>query len=32
MEVFNLHENEWDRVEEREGWRSKDVVVSRRPS
>ena len=27
MEVFNLNADEWDRVEEREGWRSKDAWV-----
>jgi len=29
--VFNLYgEDEWDRVEERRGWRSKDAWVGRR--
>ena len=27
MEVFNLNADEWDRIEEREGWRSKDAWV-----
>jgi len=27
MDVFNLNADEWDRVEEREGWRSKDAWV-----
>jgi uncharacterized cupin superfamily protein len=27
VEVFNLNADEWDRVEEREGWRSKDAWV-----
>ena len=27
MDVFNLKTDEWDRVEEREGWRSKDAWV-----
>jgi uncharacterized cupin superfamily protein len=27
MKVFNLNGDEWDRVEEREGWRSKDAWV-----
>ena len=27
MKVFNLDGDEWDRVEEREGWRSKDAWV-----
>ena len=27
MPVFNLHGDEWDRVEERPGWRSKDAWV-----
>ncbi len=30
MKVFNLHSDEWDRVEEREGWRSKDAWVGAR--
>jgi len=30
METFNLHGDEWDRVEEREGWRSKDAWVGHR--
>jgi len=30
MKVFNLHGDEWDRVEERVGWRSKDAWVSAR--
>lgn len=30
MDVFNLHGDEWDRVEEREGWRSRDAWVGRR--
>ena len=27
MKVFNLNGDEWDRTEEREGWRSKDAWV-----
>ena len=27
MDVFNLNADEWDRVEERKGWRSKDAWV-----
>jgi uncharacterized cupin superfamily protein len=27
VKVFNLHGDEWDRVEERPGWRSKDAWV-----
>jgi uncharacterized cupin superfamily protein len=27
VDVFNLNADEWDRVEEREGWRSKDAWV-----
>lgn len=30
MDVFNLNANEWDRVEERAGWRSKDAWVGAR--
>lgn len=30
MDVFNLYGNTWDRVEEREGWRSKDGWVGAR--
>jgi len=30
VDVFNLHGDEWDRSEEREGWRSKDAWVGRR--
>jgi len=30
VRVFNLHGDEWDRVEDREGWRSKDAWVGRR--
>jgi uncharacterized cupin superfamily protein len=30
MEIFNLHGDEWDRVEERPGWRSKDAHVGMR--
>jgi uncharacterized cupin superfamily protein len=30
MKVFNLHGDEWDRTEEREGWRSKDAWVGAR--
>ena len=30
MDVFNLHRDEWDRVEEREGWRSRDAWVGAR--
>ena len=27
MKIFNLNGDDWDRVEEREGWRSKDAWV-----
>jgi uncharacterized cupin superfamily protein len=30
VDVFNLHGDEWDRTEERAGWRSKDAWVGRR--
>jgi uncharacterized cupin superfamily protein len=30
VRVFNLQGDEWDRVEDREGWRSKDAWVGRR--
>jgi hypothetical protein len=30
MEIFNLHDDEWDRVEERPGWRSKDAHIGKR--
>ena len=30
MDVFNLHGDEWDRTEDRQGWRSKDAWVGRR--
>jgi uncharacterized cupin superfamily protein len=30
VKVFNLNGDEWDRVEEREGWRSKDAWVGAR--
>lgn len=30
MKVFNLNADEWDRVEERPGWRSKDAWVGAR--
>jgi uncharacterized membrane protein len=30
MNVFNLHEDVWDRVEDRAGWRSKDAWVGAR--
>jgi len=30
VNVFNLHGHDWDRVEEREGWRSKDAWVGGR--
>jgi uncharacterized cupin superfamily protein len=30
LKLFNLHGDEWDRAEEREGWRSKDVWVGQR--
>ena len=30
MPIFNLHGDEWDRVEERPGWRSRDASVGRR--
>ena len=29
MDVFNLHGDEWDRTEDREGWRSKDAWIGR---
>ena len=30
MKVFNLNGDEWDRIEERPGWRSKDAWVGAR--
>ena len=30
MDVFNLGADEWDRIEEREGWRAKDVWIGQR--
>jgi uncharacterized cupin superfamily protein len=30
MKIFNLNADEWDRVEDREGWRSKDAWVGPR--
>ena len=30
MKIFNLHGDEWDRTEERPGWRSKDAWVGAR--
>lgn len=30
MQVFNLHGDDWDRTEERPGWRSKDAWVGAR--
>ena len=27
MKIFNLNADEWDRTEEREGWRFKDAWV-----
>ena len=30
MDVFNLHGENWDRVEDRPGWRSKDAWVGKR--
>ena len=30
MATFNLHGDEWDRVEDREGWRSRDAWVGHR--
>ncbi|MFL6011822.1 MAG: cupin domain-containing protein [Gaiellaceae bacterium] len=30
MKLFNLNGDEWDRAEDREGWRSKDVWVGQR--
>jgi uncharacterized cupin superfamily protein len=30
MKIFNLNADEWDRVEERPGWRSKDAWVGAR--
>jgi uncharacterized cupin superfamily protein len=30
VKVFNLHGDEWDRTEDREGWRSKDAWVGAR--
>jgi hypothetical protein len=29
VKVFNLNGDEWDRTEDREGWRSKDAWVGR---
>jgi uncharacterized cupin superfamily protein len=30
VKIFNLHGDDWDRAEERKGWRSKEVWVGRR--
>ena len=30
MRIFNLHGDDWDRTEDREGWRSKDAWVGQR--
>jgi uncharacterized cupin superfamily protein len=30
VDVFNLHGDEWNRTEEREGWRSKDAWIGHR--
>jgi uncharacterized cupin superfamily protein len=30
MDIFNLNGDEWDRTEDRPGWRSKDAFVGRR--
>jgi uncharacterized cupin superfamily protein len=30
MKIFNVNADEWDRVEDREGWRSKDAWVGAR--
>jgi len=30
MRIFNLHGDEWDRAEDRAGWRSRDAWVGRR--
>jgi uncharacterized cupin superfamily protein len=30
MKIFNLHGDEWDREEDRQGWRSKDAWVGAR--
>jgi uncharacterized cupin superfamily protein len=30
VDVFNLHGDDWDREEDRPGWRSKDAFVGRR--
>lgn len=30
MKIFNLHGDDWDRVEDREGWRSKDAWIGAR--
>jgi uncharacterized cupin superfamily protein len=30
MDVFNLHGDEWDRIEDRDGWRSKDAWIGHR--
>ena len=30
MDVFNLGADEWDRIEDREGWRAKDVWIGHR--
>jgi uncharacterized cupin superfamily protein len=30
MKIFNLHSDDWDRTEDREGWRNKDAWVGQR--
>ena len=30
MKIFNLYGDDWDRVEEREGWRSQEAWVGAR--
>ena len=30
MRIFNLHGDDWDRTEDRQGWRSKDAWVGQR--
>ena len=32
MKIFNLNADEWDRTEEREGWRFKDAGLGRTPT
>ena len=30
MRIFNLHGDEWDRTEDRKGWRSRDAWIGQR--